>query len=212
MSPTKHPWLPACWAQCNGRDPQAAGIASAAANGFDNDGTTNTVTITDLGGGRFDAVSSSTIDGGFAKTVGAGTITASSQAVANCSISTGVGGFALFAGSTSCGPVDLSLTGSSQTIIGGIHSNDQLRINGNAASPSKIYGPVTAVVSVQHSGVLFFELPPPPAPEVPSNPALKSNRGRQRDRAVPSQLPNRRLRARGDSSGGSGRPILRLHN
>ncbi len=149
--------LAAAWAECNGRDPMAAGIASAAANGFDNNGTTNSVTLTDLGSGRFEAVVSSTIDGGFAKTVGANTITASSQAVASCSITTGSGGFALFAGSTTCGPVDLSLTGSSQTIKGAIHSNDQLRINGNVASPSRIYGPVTAVVSVQHSGVEFFE-------------------------------------------------------
>lgn len=151
--------LAAAWAQCNGRDPQAAGLASAAVNGFNNDGATNTVTVTDLGNGRFDAVVSSSIDGTFSQTIGADTITARSQAVANCSISTGLGGFALFSGSTSCGPVDLSLTGSSQTIIGGIHSNDQLKISGNVASPSKIYGPVTAAVSVAHSGVLFYDNP-----------------------------------------------------
>ncbi len=149
--------LAAAWAECNGRDPVAAGIASAAANGFDNNGTTNSVTLTDLGSGRFEVVVSSTIDGGFAKTVGANTITASSQAVASCSITTGSGGFALFAGFTTCGPVDLSLTGSSQTIKGAIHSNDQLKINGNVASPSEVWGPVTAAVSVQHSGVNFFE-------------------------------------------------------
>lgn len=163
--------LAAAWAECNGRDPQAAGIASAAANGFDNNGTTNTVTITDLGSGRFDAVVASTIDGGFAKTVGADTITARSQAVANCSIDSGLGGFALFSGSTSCGPVDLSLTGSSQTIIGGIHSNDQLKINGNVADPSKIYGPVTAAASVAYSGVLFFDNAGDTTPSTPgSNP------------------------------------------
>ena len=159
--------LAAAWAECNGRDPQAAGIASAAANGFDNNGTTNTVTITDLGSGRFDAVVTSTIDGGFAKTVGADTITARSQAVANCSIDSGLGGFALFSGSTSCGPVDLNLAGSAQVIEGGIHSNDQLMINGNAASPSSIYGPVTASVSVAHHGVLFYDNPGDTTPSTP---------------------------------------------
>ncbi|MDH5616094.1 MAG: pilus assembly protein TadG-related protein, partial [Acidimicrobiia bacterium] len=151
--------LAAAWAACNGRDPQAAGLASAAANGFNNDGITNTVTITDLGNGRFEAVVASIIEGTFSKTVGADTITARSQAVATCDITTGLGGFALFSGSTSCGPVDLDLTGSSQTIEGGIHSNDQLKINGNVASPSKIYGPVTAVASVAYNGVLFFDTP-----------------------------------------------------
>ena len=151
--------LAAAWAQCNGRDPQMAGLASAATNGFNNDGTTNTVTITDLGNGRFDAVVSSSIDGTFSKTVGVGTITARSQAVATCSISTGLGGFALFSGSTSCGPVDLNLTGAAQVIEGGVHSNDQLMINGNAGSPSSIYGPVTATVSVAHHGVLFYDNP-----------------------------------------------------
>ena len=154
--------LAAAWAECNGRDPQAAGLTSAAINGFNNDGTTNTVVVTDLGNGRFDAVVSSSIEGTFSKTVGVGTITARSQAVANCSITTGLGGFALFSGSTTCGGFDLDLTGATQFIEGGVHSNDQLKINGNNAlgSESRIYGPVTAVVApVLHSGVLFYDNP-----------------------------------------------------
>lgn len=152
-----HAALAAAWASCNGSDPQTAGIASAIANGFDNNGATNTVTITDLGSGRFGAVISSTVDGTFSKAIGTETVTARSEAVATCDINVGLGGFALFAGADACGPTELDLTGSSQTINGGIHSNDQLKISGNAATPSQIFGPVTAVTTVQHSGVDFYD-------------------------------------------------------
>lgn len=159
--------LAAAWAACNGDDPQTAGTASAVANGFDNNGTTNTVTITDLGNGRFGATIASTIDGTFSKALGTDTVTARSAAVATCDINSGLGGFALFSGSTTCGPVDLNLTGSSQVIEGGIHSNDQLMINGNNALPSSIYGPVTAVVSIAHHGVIFYDNPGDTTPSTP---------------------------------------------
>ncbi len=81
--------LAAAWAICEGRDPNAAGLTTAAANGFENDGVTNTVTVTDLGDGRARVAITSSREAEFGKAIGTETLEAAAEATASCSTTAG---------------------------------------------------------------------------------------------------------------------------
>ncbi len=135
-------------------DPFVAGLASANANGFENDGVDDVVTITDLGGGEYEAHITSTVDATFARTLAVDTVDVSARAVGYCDIDIGLGGYALFASGQCAPPFELALTGSQQEIWGGIHSNGGLKLSGNNADPSIVHGPVTYVDTINSSGVV----------------------------------------------------------
>lgn len=175
-----HAALTAAWSSCQWSaesstyaNPVAAGLAEGAATATENgyDGVANnTVTVAFIGDltltppeHRYEVTINSDIDGTFSKAFGAGDIvSATGYAIANCDSITGPGDYAIFARAGGCGPIELNLTGSSQTIIGGIHSNGELKISGNAADPSNIYGPVSYVEDIALSSVnLWDDLAPP---------------------------------------------------
>lgn len=155
-----HASLAAAWAYCETVDPIAAGLASAASNGYENDGIDDFVTVTDLGGGEFEAHVTSVLDTTFARVFSADQVDVTARAVGYCGIDDSLGGYAMFA-SGDCAPTELSLTGSQQVIDGGVHSNSRLRIIGSndPTKPSIILGPVTYVDSINVSGVIDDYLP-----------------------------------------------------
>jgi hypothetical protein len=167
---TDHAALIAAWTACQDLgDPIAAGLGSADENGFDNDGVTNTVTVAyeddpataEVEPYRYRATVQSILDGTFSAFVGADDFDVNTEAVAICSEIEVPGDYAIFAAAETCGPNELNLTGSSQTIIGGVHSNGFLQINGNAADPSNIHGPVSYVEGIGINGVNIWEDLPP---------------------------------------------------
>lgn len=108
-----------------------AGVASASDNGYDNNGTTNAVTVSWVSGTRFKAVVTSTIESGFAAVVGWQTLDASASASAECTHSINDGPGAVFAGGDTCagyGKRQFDVTGQDQTVLGGAHSNGNMYI------------------------------------------------------------------------------------
>ncbi len=73
--------------------------------------------------------------------VGMPEATASAQAGSVYEQSTASYFTTIYAGGT-CTPTTLDLTGSYQYLVGGMHSNGTIKINGNAASPSYYSGTV----------------------------------------------------------------------
>lgn len=149
-----HASLAAAWAQCRAEDPIAAGLASAATNGFQNDGVDDFVVITDLGGGEFEARVQSILDTTFGRALSTNQVDVTARAVGYCDIDDSLGGYALFASGACSSPFELSLDGFQQVIEGGVHSNGGLKLKGNLASPSTILGPVTYVDSINATGVV----------------------------------------------------------
>ena len=149
-----HASLAAAWAQCRTEDPIAAGLASAATNGFQNDGVDDFVTITDLGGGEFEAHVQSILDTTFGRVLSTNQVDVTARAVGYCDIDDSLGGYALFASGACSSPFELALTGSQQEIWGGIHSNGGLKLSGNVADPSVVHGPVTYVDTINSNGVV----------------------------------------------------------
>ncbi len=139
--------LAAAWEVCNpsttfGGDPVAAAKATALANGFDDAGADITVTVTPLGSDRFEVIISARDDTTFGRaSPGAGSITVVSRAVARCEAKPILGGYAIFAGADEgCGAWELNVAGASQVVVGGIHSNGDLKITG---ASSNVEGDVT---------------------------------------------------------------------
>jgi hypothetical protein len=84
--------LAAAWAICEGRDPTAAALTTAAANGFDNDGVSNTVHVTDLGDNRALVEITGSRDAQFGQAIGNETLEVAAEATAACtSYAGGVG-------------------------------------------------------------------------------------------------------------------------
>ena len=129
--------LAAAWEACNpsgGTTPQAAALAVAAQNGYDDNDPDVVVTVNPLSTTEYEVVIQQVNDTTFAAPgVGTDTLTVVSQAVGTCEQEPFLGGYAIFAGANSCasgGAIELDLTGSTKTINGGIFSNGDLKING----------------------------------------------------------------------------------
>lgn len=126
--------LAAAWQNCNpdptAGTPEQVGLSVAAQNGFTHTpGGTPQVSIT--GGGplwtaTISQVNDSTFGG--ATPYAPDELTVASEATAQC-LDVGIlGGFAIFGETASCNGDNVDLTGDDITVVGGIHSNDDLKI------------------------------------------------------------------------------------
>lgn len=142
--------LTAAFTECDGGTPAqavTAGIGSADENGFDNDGTTNTVQIVQVAQFQYRSTVDSTIDGMFSAVLGANELSTSATAVASCTPAT-LQGEALFANATSCPGPELSISGNNLTVTGGAHTNADVTISGEGHS----IGSLTHVGTLTDSG------------------------------------------------------------
>jgi hypothetical protein len=158
-----HASLAAAWKWCqtnNETQALSAGEGVAADNGFNNDGTSNTVWIF-RNGNDFTTTIQVSSDAAFGSMIGANTLEVSARAVAACEEVLGLGGFAIFAQADSCGPRELRLIGSNQEVVGDIHSNGELVLSGNTANPGNVWGQVTARGRIQVTGVDLWDDPYP---------------------------------------------------
>jgi hypothetical protein len=125
-----HAALAATWAECTGKDPQAAGRASATRNGYDGTGT-NTVALTKVESG-WRAEIASGVQGVFAPAIGVSTLTVRSQATASCHPAP-KGGAIYAHGSSSCNSSKtIDWPGSTITITGDVHTNGELYVGGSS--------------------------------------------------------------------------------
>lgn len=130
--------LAAAWEACNpstvATDPAAAALAVAAENGYDHAADDTDVTVTALSSTEYEVVIETVNDTTFgAVGTGSESVTVASRAVATCEEEPFLGQYAIFAGAEHCsngGSIELSLTGSTKTINGGIFSNGDMTING----------------------------------------------------------------------------------
>jgi hypothetical protein len=165
-----HSALAAAWAHCHGDDPDAAGHASALRNGFDDNGSTNTVTVTDLGDDpdgrrRFKSEITSVNGTAFASTVGHTELNAIASAIAACVPGgAGGGGFAIFA-SGNCKET-IHWSGNDSTVVGAVHSNNEIKLNGNDNTAT---GDVTYEDAFNESGS-NNDMNEPPGPQVDGAP------------------------------------------
>jgi hypothetical protein len=124
-------------ALCFNQDIVPPGLAMANANGYDNDGTGDTVTINNppLSGpyaGEADYVEVvivSNFPSALIQLIRPGDLQVTVRAVGYCDYWTGTGEAALFAYSETCNN-SMIIPGSNNTIIGGIHSNNDIQITG----------------------------------------------------------------------------------
>ena len=152
-----HAALAAAWASCQGQDPGAAGLQAARDNGFNNDGVSNSVSITNVGTSTFEAKIDSSVDSLFAGVIGVDRLDATARAVASCSRSS-AGAYAIFAASAVCGEKTLDWSGSSSDVVGRVHSNDGVYVGGTRNSVDG----ATTYVSGAHVNP-GNDLNPPPA-------------------------------------------------
>ncbi len=131
--------LAAAWEACNPRvpgapDPEGSALAVAAQNGYDDTDPEVVVTVNAVDTTEYEVLIQQVNDTSFAGPgVGADTLTVVSRSVALCEEEPFHGGYAIFAGADSCttgGAIELNLTGSTQTINGGIFSNGDLSLQG----------------------------------------------------------------------------------
>lgn len=162
QSAADHAALAAAWAAClNEPNPEAAGIAAAARNGYDTTDPNLDVQINETGDKEYEAIISSTRDTEFGGAIGQDDVTVVSRAVADCTERVWGGGFALFAdGNSPCTNMELDFTGGGIEVNGGIHSNGDLKLNGNNGNRSDINGPVTVVGTASSNGMNFNQGPP----------------------------------------------------
>lgn len=141
---------------CANLDFNAVALDMADRNGFDNDGTTNTVTVNSppaSGGyaGQADYVEViifSTESGKLSGSVFGGNMDVTTSAVAHCIENSGGSGYTMFTISEGCSQA-IDMTGSNKTVIGGVHTNTSLRITG---SNHDFEGIVTTVDGYTMSG------------------------------------------------------------
>jgi Flp pilus assembly protein TadG len=152
--------LAAAWEKCNPRSPSPgpiqAGINAAVANGYE----ASEVTVTQVSGSpnRYRAEITTTQDNNFGGVIGADTITVASEAEVECDAELDLSGSAVFAGANNCPGVELSLTGASQIVNGGVHSNGSVQLQGSSVT---INGIVTYLEGSAPSGVTSIQLEPP---------------------------------------------------
>lgn len=141
--------LAAAWEACNpvasgSPNPTQAARRIATQNGYNDSSPNIEVQVNSLGGSVYEVIILSTENTTFGKLppISDGDLTVVSRAVADCKTFPFLGGYALFAGapSTCNGGVEMDLSGSSQIVNGGIHSNGDMKITGSAPD---INGPVT---------------------------------------------------------------------
>ena len=153
-----HAALAAAWAACNAKGEAAAveaGREAAAKNGYDDSDAEIEVTVRRLGGSqaKYEAVIRSTNETEFGKAIGQDEMSVESRAVADCVRKVWGGGYALFAvGDQPCTNMELDFTGGLISVNGGVHSNGDLRLNGNSGNPSTINGLVTHVGILKTNG------------------------------------------------------------
>ena len=157
-----HAALAAAWAKCQGSTDavaQQAGRDSAIANGYDGAAATIDVTITRVAGttATYEAVVTSQNTTRFGGVIGNPSVTVLSKAIADCSRRIWGGGYALFAnGPPACNAgFELDFTGGNVFIDGAVHSNGDLRFNGNNGNPSTITQLATYVGNNAYNGVTF---------------------------------------------------------
>jgi Flp pilus assembly protein TadG len=137
----------------------SAGEASALANGYDNNGTTNTVTVAYEGGTRFTATIETTIPSTFAVIIGWENLTTGGKATSECTGSAGDAPGAIWAGGDDCFSASdktVEVTGSNQDVYGGVHSNKDVKISGSTNrftdEPTPPDDPFTYVGNFQEGG------------------------------------------------------------
>ncbi len=120
--------LQECSPDTSGDTPEEKALAVAAENGYSDgvihsaeDGV-HTVVITTASGGAL----------GPATNVAPDSIEVVARSAAACTGSQFLDGYAVFGESSSCGPIEVNLSGSSGEIDGGVHSNDRLKIVGSS--------------------------------------------------------------------------------
>ena len=136
-----HAATTAAFSRCSGNSEATAiedGKLAADRNGYDNDGSTNVVVVTALGGNLFRAGITSTIDATFGRVLGWETFDVSVEATADCTSSASGGGNAIWAGGDNCiqetvGKYQLDVSGSGQHVYGGVHVNGDVNL---ASSPN----------------------------------------------------------------------------
>ena len=153
---------------------EVAGLEAAGRNGFDNDGVSNTVSVSDISGtgdGPYRAEILSVESTAFASVIGQDEMSIAAEATASCVRQSGLGGYAVFASATSCPPDELKINASGLVIEGGVHSNGDLTITASSANPGHVVGDITwggteLIQSVTSSGSQFqWDMTnPPPTP------------------------------------------------
>jgi len=128
-----HAATAAAFTRCRGGTEAAAivdGLAAAAQNGYNNDATTNTVTVTLASGNRFRATIGSGVGASFGRVIGFDRFDVSVEATGDCT-GGGPGNVgAIWSGGDNCtgGKYGFDSSGSSQRVYGGVHSNADVNI------------------------------------------------------------------------------------
>jgi len=134
-------------ALCRGQENYVSeGFAVANENGYDNNGTSNTVSINippvygaSAGrSGAVEAIEHSEIPSTFANIVGISSFDLTGRAVTTCNFG---GNFAIFAGGTDCDK-QIEWSGSTSLVNGNVHSNNIVHISG---SENEVNGNITYV-------------------------------------------------------------------
>jgi Flp pilus assembly protein TadG len=171
-----HAATAAAYVSCTGGNnaaAQAAGQLASMRNGYDDAAAPIVVTIDPVVGqaNTFRAAITSTIQGTFARVLGINTFTVTVEATAG-GIHCGAGGAgpgAIYAGGT-CGSGEFAvdISGSTDKVYGGVHSNDDARVGG--------------------SGNIFYEVGPPTDPFTYVG-AFSQSGGNTYDVGYPQQVP-----------------------
>jgi len=165
--------LAAAWEDCNPKvggasDPAAAAREIAVLNGFDDADPDISVVVDEPVAGEFRVRISAEVDAAFGAAAaidGDGQFSVVSQATAACIANPFLGGYALLAfGPETCGGgVELDLSGSSQIINGGLHSNGDIRITGASTT---INGEVTYIGDSNYTPSTQLDQEPPDPMEI----------------------------------------------
>lgn len=160
--------LAAAWEDCNPKnstspDPEAAAKEMAALNGFDDADPNVAIIVTEPTTDQWQVQISTKVDAAFGAAAaidGDGQFDVVSQATAQCKAHPFLGGYALLAfGPDTCGGgVELDLSGASQIINGGLHSNGDIRITGASTT---INGVVTYIGESNYTPSTHLDLEPP---------------------------------------------------
>lgn len=187
-----HAATSAAHASCEGSNPAdsiTAGLAAANRNGYNNNGTTNTVTITEVaptGSFTYRAVIDSTIQGTFSRVIGFADfdITVEATGGATGCGGSGIGGpGAIYGGGDTCGTSSnplVDVPGSKQKVYGGVHSNYTSRVGGSnnefTKATDSLDDPFTYVTSHQENGSnnVYQDAPPTPPQDYPKQVGIAS--------------------------------------
>ena len=120
---------------CSGESLTAAeadGLASAADNGYDDDGVTNDVAITTPSANRFRVRVSTRTDTMFMRVLGISEFDVAATALTGCSPAGPSGPGAVYAGGDDCngGKYAFDVSGSTSRVFGGVHANSNVNIGG----------------------------------------------------------------------------------